>query len=198
MTYPLPAPQTPFVLRRLQEADIPHVMTIERQVFPLSWSPGIFRYELRHNRFGYYLAIATTDERLPPLVGYGGIWLYLPEAHISTLAVHPQFQGLHLGAWLLAALLLHAARRGATEATLEVRVSNVGAQRLYTSFGFVVVGRRHRYYSDNGEDAYIMTLAPLELATIRQRFQREVRMVQERWHQRGKRLLAQRSEEPTP
>ena len=185
--------EIPFTLRRLQEEDIPQVMAIERKVFPLPWSPGIFRYEIRYNRFGYYLAIASTDHRLPPLVGYGGMWLYLPEAHISTIAIHPDFQGLHLGAWLLAALLLHAARRGATEATLEVRVSNVVAQRLYTSFGFVVVGRRPRYYSDNREDAYIMTLAPLRQEHLQRRLHREITIVQKRWQQEGASRLAQSS-----
>lgn len=185
-----PFREFPFGLRRLRETDLPHVMVIERRVFSLPWSQGIFRYEIRHNPFGYYLGIESVDARLPPIVGYGGVWLYLPEAHISTIAVHPDFQGLHFGAWLLAALLAHAARQGAREATLEVRVSNTKAQRLYTSFGFAIVGRRTRYYSDNGEDAYIMTLRPLRLSAIKARLEREATEARRRWAEKGAHIVA--------
>ncbi len=184
-----PPTDFPFVITPLREEDIPAVMAIERRVFTLPWTAGIYRYELRHNRYGRYLAVRAQDERLPPVVAYGGVWLYLPEAHISTLAVHPDFRGLHMGAWLLAALLLAGAREGAEEGTLEVRVSNRAAQRLYLSFGFRVVGRRLRYYSDNREDAYIMTLRPLDADALQRRFAQEERTVRERWRARGEAIL---------
>ena len=174
----------PFYVDRLGEQDIPAIMEIERQVFTLPWTPGIYRYELRYNQAAFYRGIRTSDPHLPPLAAYGGIWLYPPEAHISTIAVHPEFRGMHLGGWLLAILLVEANRRGAREATLEVRVSNVAAQKLYRSFGFQVVGKRYRYYSDNREDALIMTLKPLDTDLLERRLFREEHTVRERWRSR--------------
>ncbi len=83
-------------------------------------------------------------------------------AHIPTIATHPHFARQGLGGYLLSYLLLQGARLGCEEATLEVRASNAAAQALYRSFGFEIVGRRLRYYSDNQEDALIMTLSPLD------------------------------------
>ena len=83
------------------------------------------------------------------------------EAHITTFAVHPAYRRRRIGERLLLAMLDLSADRHATEATLEVRLSNLGARRLYEKYGFRPVGIRPRYYSDNGEDALIMTTEPL-------------------------------------
>ncbi len=183
----------PFSIDPMREEDIPAVMEIEKRSFTLPWTPGIYRYELRHNVYGLYRIIRTRNETLPPVVAYIGIWLYLPEAHVSTIAVHPDFRGLHLGAWILASALVESAFRGAEEATLEVRISNTPAQRLYWSFGFRVVGRRYKYYSDNGEDAYIMTLRPLDLLYLQRRLQKEETLARERWQRHKDRILTRRS-----
>ena len=179
----------PFYLSLLREADIPAVLEIERAAFSLPWTAAIYRYELRDNPYARYLCVRSRRRDLPSVVAYGGLWFYLPEAHISTIAVHPLLRGLHLGAWLLAAMLVDSARVGAEEATLEVRVSNTVAQRLYRSFGFRVVGRRYRYYSDNLEDAYIMTLRPLDEAALVRRLQREEAEVRRRWAERGEQIV---------
>jgi len=181
----------PFFVSPVQEADIPAIMAIEQRSFSLPWTPGIYRYELQHNPYGLYRAIRSKHPSLPSIVAYAGVWLYVPEAHISTIAVHPAFRGLHMGAWILAAVLVEAAMKGAEEATLEVRVSNRPAQRLYLSFGFRMVGRRYGYYSDNREDAYIMTLRPLELPYLQRRLQQEKATVRERWLRRKADILAQ-------
>jgi ribosomal-protein-alanine N-acetyltransferase len=91
------------------------------------------------------------------VIGFAGYWFIIDEAHISTLAVHPDWRGRGMGQVLLRALLREAAWRGALSATLEVRRGNRVAQRLYERHGFAVVGRRLGYYSDNGEDALLMT-----------------------------------------
>jgi SSU ribosomal protein S18P alanine acetyltransferase (EC 2.3.1.-) len=91
------------------------------------------------------------------VVGYGGLWVVADEAHINTLAVHPEWRRRNIGERLLQALLDKASALHASSATLEVRVSNLAAQRLYQKFGFVEVGRRKRYYRD-GEDALLMTV----------------------------------------
>jgi ribosomal-protein-alanine N-acetyltransferase len=92
-----------------------------------------------------------------PVIGYAGFWFVLDEAHISTIAVHPDWRGRHVGERLLVAMLERALDLNAVTATLEVRVTNERAQNLYRKYAFDVVGRRKRYYRDNGEDALLMT-----------------------------------------
>jgi ribosomal-protein-alanine N-acetyltransferase len=92
----------------------------------------------------------------PRLAGFAGMWIMYDEAHITTIGVDPDFRGQGLGELMLVAMIDESLRRGATWITLEVRVSNDVAQRLYRKYGFIVQGTRRRYYSDNGEDAYIM------------------------------------------
>ncbi|MGE5262781.1 MAG: ribosomal protein S18-alanine N-acetyltransferase [Acidobacteriota bacterium] len=106
-----------------------------------------------------------------PVVGYGGLWLMVDEAHISTIASHPDWRRRGIGELLLLAMIDSAAEIGANIVTLEVRVTNVPAQVLYTKYGFEVVGRRKGYYSDNGEDAYIMTTPSITTADFARRMQ---------------------------
>ena len=91
-----------------------------------------------------------------PLVGYGGMWLMVDEAHITTIAVAPSLRGLGIGELLLNGLIDQAIELQAARLTLEVRLSNDAAQRLYLKYGFEPSGTRPRYYTDNGEDALIM------------------------------------------
>src|SRR5215218_3057118 len=92
----------------------------------------------------------------PHVAGFGGMWCVYDEAHITTIGVDPPYRGRGFGELLLLALIDEAVRRGATWLTLEVRVSNSVAQDLYRKYGFAVQSTRRRYYSDNGEDAYVM------------------------------------------
>jgi ribosomal-protein-alanine N-acetyltransferase len=101
------------------------------------------------------------------IAGFAGLWLLVDEAHISTIAVHPDWRGRGLGELLLIALLGRAYTLAADCATLEVRVSNTVAQALYAKHEFAEAGRRRRYYRDNGEDAYIMTTPTLDAAYAR-------------------------------
>ena len=131
---------------------------IENESFDAPWPGGAYRSELTTNRLAHYLG----GRRDGVLVGFGGIWLMVDEAHITTIAVRPSERGHGVGTELLLALLVAARAGGAERATLDVRVSNTGAQRLYQRFGFRHVGRRVRYYDDNGEDALIFTTPPLD------------------------------------
>src|SRR6185312_4759725 len=106
------------------------------------------------------------------IVAYGGIWLMVDEAHVTTFAVHPRYRRRRIGERLLLALLDLAVDRHAREATLEVRLSNLAARRLYEKYGFRPVGIRPRYYSDNNEDALIMTTEPLSSAHMVERLAR--------------------------
>ena len=137
--------------------DVEPVQRIERASFTTPWPPEAYRSELLTNRLASYLVIRADGD----LVGYGGIWLMVDEAHITTFAIDPRWRRRHLAARLLLALLDVAIAREAREATLEVRLSNLAARRLYERFGFRPVGLRPRYYSDDDEDALIMTTEPL-------------------------------------
>lgn len=92
----------------------------------------------------------------PHVAGFAGMWVMYDEAHITTIGVDHPYRGQRLGELMLVVLIEEAITRGATWLTLEVRVSNEVAQRLYRKYGFSVQGTRRRYYSDNGEDAHIM------------------------------------------
>ena len=161
--------------------DIPQVAEIDRLSFPLPWPARAYRYELTENSASHFtVAVQAKDlgpgPRLwPPapnhrtVVGYIGFWQVVDEAHISTIAVHPDYRGLGVGEQLLAAGLLAAADLGGTQATLEVRVGNTAAQNLYRKFGFGIVGKRIGYYRDNGEDALVMNVYALNNPAFRQR-----------------------------
>lgn len=140
--------------------DLDEIEVIEAVSFASPWPKSAYRTELTSNRLAHYVA-ARRDGRI---VGFGGIWLMVDEAHVTTMAVHPDVRRNGIATSILLELLQEARRRGARVATLDVRVSNLDAQRLYRSFGFLEVGRRVRYYDDNGEDALIMTTGELESA----------------------------------
>jgi [ribosomal protein S18]-alanine N-acetyltransferase len=104
------------------------------------------------------------------IIGFAGLWLMVDEAHVTTIATHPEFRGLGAGELLLASLVDIAYDIRAQVVTLEVRVSNSVAQNLYRKYGFQDAGIRRRYYSDNHEDALIMVTPPLVDPAYRGRF----------------------------
>lgn len=152
----------------MRTADLPEVQAIERASFTTPWPPNAYRSELEENRLASYL-VARVGEQV---VGYAGMWLMVDEAHITTFAVHPGWRRRRIGERLLLAMLDLAVARRAREATLEVRVSNLAARRLYEKYGFRPVGIRPRYYSDDGEDAIVMTTEPLSSPSMRDRLAR--------------------------
>jgi ribosomal-protein-alanine N-acetyltransferase len=149
-------------------ADLPEVQAIERASFTTPWPPHAYKTELETNRLASYLVVRSDGH----VVGYGGVWLMVDEAHITTFAVHPAWRRRGIGDRLLLELLDVALERGAREATLEVRLSNVPARRLYEKFGFRPVGLRPRYYTDDNEDALIMTTPALEAPAMHDRIER--------------------------
>ena len=128
------------------------VMAIERQVYPRPWSPNLFLSEMAETRNRCYL-VARMDKEI---VGYGGLISYGEEAHVTNIAVEPEHQRNKIGTRLLHDLVFGGIELGAEAVSLEVRVSNWGAQRLYGSFGFRPVGIRKNYYQEINEDALIM------------------------------------------
>ena len=156
------------LIRPMTVDDLASVQLIERASFTTPWPPQAYRQELESNRLAAYLVGLIGGE----VVAYGGIWLMVDEAHVTTFAVHPRYRRRRIGERLLLSLLDLSVDRHAREATLEVRLSNLAARRLYEKYGFRPVGIRPRYYSDNGEDALIMTTEPLAGATMRERIAR--------------------------
>lgn len=138
--------------RRMQLEDLDRVQEIERESFTTPWSRSAFVNELTNNYFAYYL-VAMVDATI---AAYGGMWLILDEAHVTNIAVHPDFRRQHIGERLLMRMMSIARQAGLSGITLEVRVSNTSAQHLYRKLGFAVKGVRRGYYTDNHEDAYIM------------------------------------------
>lgn len=139
-------------IRRMTLTDVDAVAAIERATFPTPWSRDAFVQEMTTNAVARYLVAETEGE----VIGYAGAWLILDESHITNVAVREDMRGFGFGRKLMQELLQYLSNLGAAYATLEVRVSNERAQRLYRSLGFITVGRRKQYYEDNREDALLM------------------------------------------
>jgi [ribosomal protein S18]-alanine N-acetyltransferase len=161
------------VVTPMRLADVPAVLEIERLSFSSPWPAYAFEQELTANRMAHYLVARIESGAV---VGFGGIWLMVDEAHVTTFGVHPDHRRRGIGRRLLLSLAELAVELGSARMTLEVRISNAPAQALYRSFGFREAGRRVAYYSDDGEDALVMTTPELSddamraaLAAARQR-----------------------------
>ncbi|MDQ7793521.1 MAG: ribosomal protein S18-alanine N-acetyltransferase [bacterium] len=137
---------------RMRPDDLDQVLAIEQVSFPTPWSRAAYRREVTENSYAHYLVMRLEGS----IVAYGGMWVVLDEAHITTLAVTPALRCQGLGRRVLEALGELAASLGASRISLEVRRSNLTAQRLYNRFGFSACGIRRRYYTDTNEDALIM------------------------------------------
>ncbi len=149
------------VVRRMTLKDIDDVHSIEADSFTTPWSRGAFEDELTENKCARYLVAESNGE----IVAYAGAWMVLDECHITNIAVRRDKRGRGYGRLITQSLIQYATNLGASFATLEVRRTNLTAQSLYRSLGFLQVGCRRRYYEDNGEDAILMAcqaLPPVE------------------------------------
>jgi ribosomal-protein-alanine N-acetyltransferase len=170
-----------YVLRAMRMEDIPQVVAIDRQAFPIPWSVNVYRYEIAQNPSSEMVvaslyepaqehssssSLARFMDRLlrrpsdsgwhRAVVGYSGFWFSGGEAHVSTIATHSAFRGRGLGELLLAGMICRALALDARLLSLEVRVSNAPALALYEKYGFHPAGVKPSYYRDNHEDAYDM------------------------------------------
>ena len=148
--------------------DLPTVQAIEEASFTTPWPPHAYRSEIESNRLAQYIVARVGGQ----VVAYAGMWMMVDEAHVTTFAVHPRWRRQRIGERLLLTLLDLARGRRAREATLEVRLSNLAARRLYEKYGFRPVGLRPRYYSDDNEDALIMTTESLDTPRMQARIER--------------------------
>lgn len=188
----------PYVIEPMTLEDLPEVHAVEVQSVPTPWPVSAYRRELNNPAGNHYIVcrwrspdgqpVARPEPRqrtfLPffarqqeaaahpaaPIVGFAGMWVQLDEAHVTIIGVAPSHRGRGVGEYIFTFLIDEAMRRNATWITLEVRVSNVRAQALYTKYGFVVQGTRRRYYSDDGEDAYVMSSPPANTVAYREQY----------------------------
>lgn len=151
-------------IRRMALEDIPVVVQLDQISFSLPWPERSFRFELTDNPASRCW-VAEADGRV---VGMIVIWIFVGEAHIATIATHPDYRRQGIARKLLTYTLQSAMREGAQSSFLEVRESNVAAQEMYRKFGYVEVGRRKRYYRDNDEDAILMNLERINADRLRE------------------------------
>ena len=148
----VPGPAPEIELTKMRRRHLRKVLSIESRVYPRPWSPSLFLSELAQRASRSYLVARHQGE----VVGYSGMMFLGREAHVTNIAVDPDFHGRKVGTRLLLAIITEAIARGAQVVSLEVRVSNHVAQAMYVKFGFSVVGTRKGYYIETNEDAFIM------------------------------------------
>lgn len=164
-------------LRYMQTSDIASVVSIDQQAFNTPWSVRAYVHEVTLSTYSHMLIVEEVSLHpaknqiqalwwrilgRPPvqtvMLAYGGLWHLNVEGHISTIASHPSYRRQGWGELALIAMLLRSISLDVTFVALEVRVSNIAAQKLYERYGFVQRGIKKGYYSDNREDAYDMVL----------------------------------------
>ena len=196
---------TRYQIRPMTEADIAQVAEIEHQSFPTSWPQTAYRRELanhlarylvivdrteppvrdsgpapRHSFFSFWRRKPQPQNTTDYVVGYVGVWLMVDQAHVVAIAVRESYRRRGLGELLLSEAIDLAMANGQESVTLEVRRSNWSAQQLYEKYRFFKVGVRKRYYTDNHEDALIMTTPPIDADSYRE----HLAYLRDRWEQR--------------
>lgn len=166
------------ILRYMRPADVAQVVAIDRMAFSMPWTPSSYAYEITDSKYSHMVALELPDdsEELPDtrgwrrlirsfasrdrgrILGYGGLWNIADEAHISTIATHPDERGKGYGEILLAGMIRKSIHLNAAYIVLEVRVGNLVAQNLYQKYEFETVDTKRNYYRDDNEDAYDMRL----------------------------------------
>jgi [ribosomal protein S18]-alanine N-acetyltransferase len=199
---------TRYFVRPMTEGDIPQVVAIEHESFPTTWPQTAYRRELTNNLARYLVLIDRSlqplnpvtlrrrrslldffrrEEAPPPttdfIVGYVGLWLMVDDAHIVAIAVREAYRGKGLGELLLTEAIDLALSNNQESVTLEVRRSNNVAQSLYEKYRFLKVGVRRRYYSDNHEDAIIMTTPPIQSEPFIEHLDYLKQQWERRWNQ---------------
>lgn len=191
-----------FYVRPVTREDLPEVTEIDREAFPTQWPPADYGYEFKNQMAHYYVACDSDRPVNPPprrtgwldrllhrpapgdagveprhyIVGFVGFWIMAGEAHITSIAVRQNYRRRGIGELLLAKAIDMAIEMDADIVTLEVRVSNAGAQALYEKYGFKRVGERRKYYLDRGpagdtrEDAIIMTTDSIKSEDFKRQF----------------------------
>jgi ribosomal-protein-alanine N-acetyltransferase len=145
-------------IRRMTLDDLLAVVELDKLSFTLPWPERAFRFELTDNPASRCW-VADLDGKIAGMIV---AWLLVDEAHIATIATHPDHRRQGIAKELLMYALRYMSKEGAVSSFLEVRESNMPAQEMYRTFGYEAVGRRKRYYKDTDEDAILMSLNGLD------------------------------------
>ncbi|WP_100012604.1 ribosomal protein S18-alanine N-acetyltransferase [Lentibacillus sediminis] len=140
------------VIRRMDLTDVDQVMEVEQATFSSPWTAEIFHQEIGHNQHAHYFVLELEKK----IIGYAGAWIVVDDAQITNIAVDPAYRGNKFGEKLFRFTIQQIMMHGAVRLSLEVRVSNIAAQKLYRKFGLVPGGVRKNYYADDQEDALVM------------------------------------------
>lgn len=180
-------------VRLMREEDIAQVTEIDREAFPTQWPPVDFRHEL-DSWLAHYIVVGedkpevTTAKKIEPppigkeyILGFAGFWMMADEAHITSIAVRKIHRRQGIGELLLISMIDLATRLNARNLTLEVRASNLAAQNLYRKYGFVQVGVRRGYYTDNKEEAVLMSTENIASASFQSRLNELKKAYSQRW-----------------
>lgn len=154
--------QFPVTIRPMTIEDIDRVVEIDQLSFTLPWTRSSFRYEVAENKASRHWVAEVVLDGKPIVVGMLVCWIILDEAHVGTIAVHPDFRGKKIGEKIFLQAFSELKREEIRIVYLEVRRSNEAALALYHRFGFIEDGVRKRYYKDNNEDAILMELTNLD------------------------------------
>lgn len=146
--------------------DLKQIIALDQRSFTLPWPESSFRFELEKNQAAHCW-VAEVPGESPVVIGMIIIWLIVDEIHIATFAVDDVFRNHHIGQRLLAHALVKSHENGGKKSFLEVRRSNLAARALYKKFGFMEIGVRQKYYSDNREDAIMMNLDPIDIELVK-------------------------------
>lgn len=187
-------------VRYMQQDDIAQVLDIERESFPTMWPQTVYQRELKNKLARYLVAYEPNGDPAPAerggllrrlfggrprtrdrILGVVGLWCMMGEGHVVTIAVRSELRRQGIGELLLVAALEAAMEAGQDGVTLEYRVSNQGARALYDKYGFTQVGVRVRYYSDNQEDAVLMSTPPMRSSPFRNLLAQRIAEQQSRW-----------------
>ena len=153
----------PTRIRKMDPTDLERVKEIDRLSFSQPWPLQSFQFEMTNNPVARLWVAETISETGNSIVcGMLVAWLVIDEAHIGTIAVHPDYRRRRIGSRLLRHSLAQLQKEGASRVYLEVRRSNTGAKEMYRRYGFYLNGIRKGYYQDNGEDALILVLDHLQ------------------------------------
>jgi ribosomal-protein-alanine N-acetyltransferase len=139
-------------IRAMEIGDVDQVIEVDKASFSTSWTPDIFYQEISENKYAHYYIVEIAGH----IIGYAGAWIVYEDAQITNIAIKPEYRGKKIGQKLFQFMLQLAKVAGAERLSLEVRATNVIAQRMYRKFGLVPGGIRKNYYTDNNEDAIVM------------------------------------------
>ncbi len=164
----------PISIEPMLPSDLEAVQRIDNLCYPSPWYRGAYQTELNNRAACYFVARLNGET-----VGYAGLWVIRREAHITTLAVHPNHHRRKIGERLMIVLIEEALYRRASHLTLEVRENNRAAQNLYRKYGFRPCATRRNYYTDNGENAIVMWAEEILTPEFEGRLKQQKRMLEE-------------------